>query len=73
MVVTRRPSTAVTGVTHERTGEPSTCTVHAPQRAMPQPNLVPVSWRSSRRTQSSGLSGSAATFTARPFTLNAVI
>ena len=56
-------------VTHERTGAPSRCTVHAPQSAMPQPNFVPVSPRSSRSTQSSGVSGSAVTFTARPLTL----
>jgi hypothetical protein len=35
-------ATAAMGVEHERTGCPFTCTVHAPHRAMPQPNLVPV-------------------------------
>ena len=56
-----------------RRGAPSTCTVQAPHSAMPQPNLVPVSPRSSRSTQRSGLSGSAATVTARPFTLKVVM
>ena len=28
------------GVTQERTASPFRCTVHAPQSAMPQPNLV---------------------------------
>ena len=45
MVVIRRPATADTGVTHERIGCPSRCTVQAPHRAMPQPNLVPLSLR----------------------------
>ena len=73
MVVTRLPRAAASGVTHDRTGEPSTCTVQAPHSAMPQPNLVPVRPRSSRSTQRSGLSGSAATVTARPFTLKVVM
>src|SRR6187455_1221675 len=42
MVVTRLPATAESGVVHERVGCPSTCTVHAPQRAMPHPYFVPV-------------------------------
>ena len=41
MVVTCLPATDAKGVTQERTAMPSTCTVQAPQRAMPQPNLVP--------------------------------
>src|SRR5262249_29216318 len=39
---------------------------------MPQPYLVPVSPRSSRSTQSSGLSGSTSTLTAFPFTVRAI-
>src|SRR4029077_671687 len=46
-----------TGVEQERTGAPSTCTVHAPQRPAPQPNFVPVNCKVSRNTQSSGVSG----------------
>ena len=34
------------------------CTVHAPHKPAPQPKRVPVSRRSSRTYQSSGLSGS---------------
>ncbi len=44
------------GVWHDRTGCPSTYTVHAPHSAIPQPYLVPVSPSVSRRTQSSGVS-----------------
>src|SRR5665213_1646514 len=42
MVVIFFPATLDTGVTHERAAEPSTCTVHAPHSAMPQPNFVRV-------------------------------
>ncbi len=59
MVTTRLPATAETGVMHERVGSPSTCTVQAPHRAMPQPYLVPVRSKKSRTTQSSGVSGEA--------------
>ena len=36
---------ADSGVSHERTGLPSMCTVQAPHSAMPQPYLVPVRFR----------------------------
>ncbi len=49
------------GSMQERSGVPSTCTVQAPHWAMPQPNLVPVSFNRSRRTHSSGMSGGAST------------
>ena len=49
---------------------PSRCTVQAPHKAAPQPNLVPVSPISSRITQSSGVSGSALTSKARPLTVD---
>ena len=58
MVVTSFPSAYETGVTQPRTATPSTCTVHAPQSAMPHPNLVPVSPSSSRTYQSRGMFGS---------------
>ena len=35
---------------------------------MPQPNLVPVRWATSRKTQSSGMSGSAVTVRRFPLT-----
>src|SRR5438128_2213202 len=41
MVVIALPATALTGVTQERIAWPSSCTVHAPQSAIPQPSLVP--------------------------------
>src|SRR6266403_82245 len=56
MVVTCLAPTALTGVTHERTGSPSRCTVHAPQSATPPPYLVPVRPSVSRSTHSSGVS-----------------
>src|SRR5215813_10058025 len=40
---------------------PLRCTVHAPQRATPQPNLVPFMPRRSRKTHSNGMSGDAST------------
>src|SRR3954462_11389802 len=49
------------GVIQERVGSPSTCTVQAPHSAMPQPNFVPVMPRTSRSTQSSGVSPSTST------------
>src|SRR5512145_1591315 len=42
MVVIRFPAAAETGVMHERAGCPSMWIVHAPHRAAPQPNFVPV-------------------------------
>ena len=73
MVVTCLPSAAESGVTHERTGFPSSHTVHAPHCAMPQPYLVPVNSRWSRRNQSSGVSGGTLTVTRRLFTESVVM
>src|SRR5262249_61403735 len=61
IVLTRLPTTAATGVMQERVALPSTCTVHAPHCAMPQPYFVPVSPTCSRRAHSNGVLGS--TFT----------
>ena len=55
------PISAAAGVTHERAGCPSTCTVQAPHWATPQPNLVPVRPMSSRITHRSGVCSSAST------------
>jgi hypothetical protein len=41
-----------------RIGLPSICTVQTPHCAIPQPNFVPVKPTTSRKTQSSGVSGS---------------
>src|ERR1700694_2098535 len=57
------------GVTQERVGAPSICTVQAPQSAIPQPNFVPVMPSTSRNTQSSGVSPSTSTLCALPLTL----
>src|SRR5437867_9513628 len=62
MVTTFLFATTEMGVMHERTACPSTCTVHAPQSAMPQPNLLPVSPSSSRSAHSSGVSPGTSTF-----------
>src|SRR5262249_55719656 len=58
MVVIFLPSAALTGSEQERTAPPSTCTVHAPHWAMPQPYFVPVSPICSRMTHSRGVLGS---------------
>src|SRR5262249_55529583 len=42
MVVTFLPTQLDTGVMQDRMGRPSRCTVHAPHKATPQPNFVPV-------------------------------
>src|SRR5262249_52549114 len=49
---------------------PSRCTVHAPQRAAPQPNLVPFMPRRSRKTHSNGMSGDASTLWDLPLIFN---
>jgi len=54
--------------THDLRGVPSIKTVHAPQMPSPHPNLLPVSFRSSRSTQSKGSSGSTLTLYFLPFT-----
>src|SRR5678815_1238983 len=73
IVVMLRPPIWLTGKRHENTDLPSTCTMHAPHCPAPQPNLVPVSFRSSRRTQSSGVSGCAVTVCRFPLTVSDVL
>src|SRR3954463_7155839 len=68
MVVTSLVPTLRTGVTHERAGTPLIWTVHAPHRAAPQPNFVPVRPRTSRNTQRTGVSPSTSTECIVPFT-----
>src|SRR6476646_10470451 len=58
-----------TGVTQDRVAAPSTCTVQAPQSAMPQPNFVPVMPSTSRNTQRRGVSPSTSTVRSTPLTL----
>src|SRR6185369_9157002 len=71
MVVTFLPPTCSNGTWQERTATPSRWTVQAPQRPEPQPNLVPVSLRCSRTTQSNGVLASTSTLCVVPLTVNA--
>jgi len=73
MVVTLLPATRETCVWQDRTALPSRCTVHAPHRPAPHPNLVPVIPSTSRKTHNKGISGTASTDCAFPFTLNLII
>src|SRR3984893_1261592 len=61
MVVICLPMASLTDTPQERIATPSIWTVQAPQSAMPQPYLVPVSPIFSRIAQSSGVSGSTST------------
>src|ERR1700692_904999 len=72
MVVTLRPATVDSGVTQERMALPSRCTVHAPQSAMPQPNLVPGRPATSRTAHSRGMLGSASSVVDLPLSTNVV-
>ena len=69
MVVIAFPAASDNGVTHERRGSPSKCTVQMPQMPTPQPYFVPLSPRYSRNTQSNGISAAAATAAAVPLTV----
>src|SRR5277367_4519767 len=70
MVVTGLPATFETCVWHENARLPSMCTMQAPQRPAPQPNLVPVSLSCSRMTHNRGVSAGVSTLTAIPFTVS---
>src|SRR5262245_26044312 len=48
------------------------CTIQAPHRPVPQPNLVPVSFNPSRITHNNGVAGGASVDAARPFTVKLV-
>src|SRR5512143_6096 len=69
MVVTCLPAASETGNEHACTASPSRCTVQAPHMPMPQLYFVPVRPSTSRRTHSSGMSGSTSTVRAVLFTL----
>src|SRR5262245_29023089 len=71
MVVTFLPPMVDTCVWQDLTALPSIWTVQAPHRPEPHPYFVPVSFRCSRTTQSSAVSGSASTLTALPLIVNA--
>jgi hypothetical protein len=68
MVVICLPTAADAGSWQAFVACPSTWIVQAPQRAIPHPYLVPVSPILSRRTQSSGVSGSTSTCSDLPLT-----
>src|SRR5512132_4031120 len=72
MVVTDLPTISDTCVWHENARLPSMCTMQAPHRPVPQPNLVPVSLRPSRSTHSNGVAGGASVDAAVPFTMKSV-
>src|SRR5882757_5762548 len=48
------------------------CTMQAPHNPVPQPNLVPVSLRSSRITHNSGVAAGASVAAGLPFTMKFV-
>src|SRR5438093_6605125 len=73
MVVILLPAAAPSGVEHDRAGCPFTCTVQAPHSAIPQPYLVPVMPRWSRRTHRRGVSRSASTDMGLPLTFRVII
>src|SRR5215469_16666898 len=70
MVVIFLSATVPTRVMHERCAFPSINTVQAPHCPSPQPYLLPVRSRSSRRTLSRLLSASTSIFRAAPLTFN---
>src|SRR6202021_1281289 len=73
MGVTFAPATAPIKVMQDRVARPSTCTVQAPQKPIPQPNFVPVSPSSSRITQSNAASSGLCTETVLPLRSNVVM
>ena len=73
MVVTDLPFASLIAVTQERVASPSRWTVQAPQAATPQPNFVPVSPRTSRRYQSTGIDGSPSNDCAWPLTCRVIM
>src|SRR5919197_4962968 len=70
MVVTCPPSAIMTGMMQVPIAAPSTCMVQAPHMPMPQPNLLPVRFKCSRTTHSSGTSSGPSNSASIPFTKN---
>jgi hypothetical protein len=70
MVVMALPWTSSTATAQERWASPSMRTVHTPHSAMPQVYFTLVIPRLSRKTYNKGVSGSASTCLATPFTMN---
>ena len=72
-VIASRPAASETEVMQDRTASLSIITVHEPQSAWPQPNLVPVNPISSRRNQSRGRSGSPSQFCSWPLIFSLIM
>ena len=73
MVVIALPAPALIGVTQDRIGCPSRCTVQAPHSAIPHPNFVPVMPSTSRSTHKSGMSTGTSTSRVAPLIVTWVI
>src|SRR5437660_10464661 len=69
IVVTDLPAISDTWVWQENARLPSMCTMQAPHRPVPQPNLVPVSLSPSRITHNKGVAGGASVAAGLPFTV----
>src|SRR5918995_3033612 len=69
MLLTSRPSASKPSIRHERIERPSTRTAQVPHSPSSQPCLVPVRFRSSRRTSSSVLCGAKATSVCSPLSV----
>ena len=69
-MVVMRPA----GLRHRRLARPgarpSICTVQAPHWPIPQPNLVPLKFRTSLSTQSKGMSAGTSTVEVFPLTFS---
>src|SRR3954465_3415888 len=72
IVVTDLPAISDTCVWQEKARLPSRGTMQAPHNPVPQPNLVPVSLRSSRITHNSGVAPGASVTAGLPFTMKFV-
>ena len=72
-VVTSCPSTWTASIRHERTGSPSTSTVHAPQTPCSQPTCVPVSPRSWRSASDSSRRTGTVASRGTPFTVTVIV
>src|SRR5215468_9159828 len=73
IVVTDLPAISETWVWHENARLPSICTMQAPHRPVPQPNLVPASFSPSLITHNNGVAGGASVDAALPFTVKVVV
>src|ERR687890_209352 len=69
IVLTARPSASRPSIRQERIERPSTSTAQVPHSPSSQPCLVPVRFRSSRKTSSSVLCGAKATSVCSPLSL----